>query len=65
VTSIAKKEGNGEENKIPGFLMGLGAGTIGYLFLSLFEKPKCSICKIYIQKNTKECPNCHSKLSWR
>jgi hypothetical protein len=54
-----------DDNKILGFLMGLGAGAIVYSFLSLFAKPKCPICQTAIKKDTSECPHCHSKLKWR
>ncbi len=59
---MVKKENN--ENKILGFLMGLGAGAIVYAFLSLFDKPKCPICQTPIKKHITECPCCHSKLRW-
>jgi hypothetical protein len=59
-----KENENVDENKVLGFLMGLGAGAIVYAFLSLFEKPRCPICKKEIEKRIRECPYCHSKLSW-
>ena len=61
---MPRKKENNDENKILGFLMGLGAGAIVYAFLSLFEKPKCPICKKEIEKRIREYPYCHSKLSW-
>ncbi len=59
---------NDDENKILGFLMGLGAGTIVYAFLDLFQKnqkSRCPVCKVVVDKNIPECPNCHSKFRWR
>lgn len=61
----AENDGKNNYDKVIGFLMGLGAGVIVYAFLSLFEKPKCPICKQTIEKNAPVCPYCHSKLRWR
>jgi hypothetical protein len=61
---MIKKEKN-ISDKIVGFLLGLGAGVIVYAFLSLWEKPRCPVCKKDIEKKIQECPYCHSKLSWR
>lgn len=58
-----------EDNKILGFLLGLGAGAIIYAFLSLFQKENhkssCPVCHVDIDKGVLKCPNCDSKFRWK
>ena len=64
-----KKKGDDLSDKVLGFLLGLGAGTIVYGLLSLFQKNEsksfCPVCNTMIDRGISQCSKCKSTFSWR
>jgi hypothetical protein len=67
-TVVNKKKEKEMSDKLLGFLLGFGAGTVIYGLLSLFQKyePKsvCPICKAEIDIGTSKCPKCKTSFRW-
>lgn len=59
-----KRKQQDKVNPALGFLLGLGAGTIVYAFLSLFAKSECRACGATIERSLDRCPNCDAKLKY-
>ena len=65
-----KKKGDDLSDKVLGFLLGLGAGTIVYGLLSLFQKNEsksfCPVCNTMIDRGISQCSKCREfTFSWR
>jgi len=65
---VNKKKEKNISDKLFGFLLGFGAGTIVYGILSLFQKNQtksvCPICKTEIDIGVPKCPQCNTSFRW-